>query len=100
MLNSGNMPSSHAAFVASLTIGIWLKYGFYHDFFLICLVFTFITVYDAINVRYQAGLHARALNRLTPNDGEELEESIGHTPFEAVIGGIVGSIVAVALLGF
>lgn len=55
-------------------------------------------IYDAMNVRYQSGLHARALNRLTPNDSEELNESMGHTPLEVFAGCCVGFTTAVVLL--
>ena len=56
---------------------------------MICLVFSIIIIYDAMNVRYQAGLHARVLNRLTPNDGETLNESMGHTRLLAVLLGFL-----------
>jgi acid phosphatase family membrane protein YuiD len=52
-----------------------------------------------MNVRYQAGLHARVLNRLTPDDDETLNESMWHTPLEALVGGIIGFFTAVVLLG-
>jgi acid phosphatase family membrane protein YuiD len=52
-----------------------------------------------MNVRYQAGLHAKAINELTPHDSEELDEILGHTPIEAVAGGCVGFLTAVLLLG-
>ncbi len=52
-----------------------------------------------MNVRYQAGLHAKVLNRLTPHNGETLNESMGHTPLEALVGGIIGLLTAVVLLG-
>lgn len=68
------------------------------DQFLMCLVFSIIIIYDAMNVRYQAGLHAKAINELTPNDGQELNEMLGHTPIEALAGGIVGFMTAVFLL--
>ncbi len=76
-----------------------LKHGAWSDEFMICLVVSIIIIYDAMNVRYQAGLHARVLNRLTPNDGEILNESMGHTPLEAFVGGIIGFLTAVVLLG-
>ncbi len=78
---------------------MWLKNGAWSDEFAICLVFSIIIIYDAMNVRYQSGLHARVLNRLTPDDGETLNESMGHTPLEALIGGIIGFLTAVVLLG-
>jgi uncharacterized protein len=99
MFGSGGMPSAHSTFVIALATAMGLKYGATSDEFLICLVFSIIIIYDAMNVRYQAGLHAKALNELTPNDGKELNEMLGHTPVEALAGGIVGFLSAVLLLG-
>lgn len=99
MFGSGGMPSAHSTFVVALSTAMGIKYGVWTDEFTICLVFSIIIIYDAMNVRYQSGLHARALNRLTPHDGEELNESMGHTPIEALAGGIVGFLTAVILLG-
>ncbi|MBC7503958.1 divergent PAP2 family protein [Candidatus Gracilibacteria bacterium] len=99
MFGSGGMPSAHSTFVIALSTAIGLKYGPWSDEFMICLVVSIIIIYDAMNVRYQAGLHARVLNRLTPDNGEILNESMGHTPFEALIGGIIGFLTAVILLG-
>ncbi len=76
-----------------------LKHGPWSDEFMICLVVSIIIIYDAMNVRYQAGLHARVLNRLTPDDDETLNESMWHTPLEALVGGIIGFFTAVVLLG-
>jgi acid phosphatase family membrane protein YuiD len=75
-----------------------IKYGPYTDFFLVTLVFSIIIIYDAMNVRYQAGLHAKALNKLHEGNKEQLNESIGHTPAEAIVGGIIGFFTAVFLL--
>lgn len=76
-----------------------IKYGPWSDMFLICLVFSIIIIYDAMNVRYQAGLHAKALNELTPDDGKEFNETLWHTPLEALVGGIIGFTTAAILLG-
>ena len=99
MFGSGWMPSAHSTFVIALATSMWLKYGAWSDEFMICLVFSIIIIYDAMNVRYQAGLHAKVLNRLTPDDGQTLNESMGHTPLEALIGWIIGFLTAVILLG-
>ncbi len=99
MFGSGGMPSAHSTFVIALSTAIGLKYGAWSDEFMICLVVSIIIIYDAMNVRYQAGLHARVLNRLTPDDGQTLNESMGHTPLEALVGGIIGFLTAVILLG-
>jgi acid phosphatase family membrane protein YuiD len=93
------MPSAHSTFVIALATSMGLKYGAWSDEFMICLVFSIIIIYDAMNVRYQAGLHARVLNRLTPDDGETLNESMGHTPLEALVGGIIGFCTAVIFWG-
>jgi uncharacterized protein len=99
MFGSGGMPSAHSTFVIALATAMGLKYGATSDEFLICLVFSIIIIYDAMNVRYQAGLHAKAINEMTPHDGKELNEMLGHTPIEALAGGIVGFLSAVLLLG-
>lgn len=99
MFGSWGMPSAHSTFVIALATAMWLKHWPASDYFLICLVFSIIIIYDAMNVRYQAGLHAKAINEMTPNDGKELNETLGHTPIEAVAGWIVGFLSAVVLLG-
>ncbi|MBP6981391.1 divergent PAP2 family protein [Candidatus Gracilibacteria bacterium] len=100
MLGSGGMPSAHSTFVIALATALGLKYGAMSDQFMICLVFSIVIIYDAMNVRYQVGIHAKTLNELTPHDGKQLNESIGHTPIEALVGGIIGFLTAVFLLGF
>jgi acid phosphatase family membrane protein YuiD len=99
MFGSGGMPSAHSTFVIALSTAMGLKHGPWSDEFMICLVISIIIIYDAMNVRYQAGLHAKVLNRLTPDDGQTLNESMGHTPLEALVGWIIGFLTAVILLG-
>lgn len=99
MLGSGGMPSAHSTFVVALSTAMGIKYTVWSDEFTMSLVFSIVIIYDAMNVRYQSGLHARALNRLTPDDGETFNESMGHTPLEAVIGGIIGFCTAAIFLG-
>jgi acid phosphatase family membrane protein YuiD len=99
MLGSWGMPSAHSTFVVALSTAMWLKHDVWSDEFTMCLVFSIIIIYDAMNVRFQAGLHARVLNDLTPHDGQFLNESIGHTPIEAFVWWVVGFITAVILLG-
>lgn len=101
MLWSGGMPSAHSTFVIALTTAIGIKYGVASDEFMICLVFSIIIIYDAMNVRYQSGLHAKALNKINSHDEEyALNESLGHTPIEAFAGGIVGLTTAAFLMFF
>ncbi len=86
MFGSGGMPSAHSTFVVSLATSMGMKNGVWSDMFLMALVFSIIIIYDAMNVRYQAGLHAKILNRMNHPKEEELNESIGHTQAEALVG--------------
>lgn len=92
-LGSGGMPSVHSAVVVSLTTAIAIKHGITSDYFAICMAFTVIIIYDAINVRFEAGLHASAINE---SIGEKrFKESLGHLPSEAFAGSILWIAVAV-----
>jgi len=95
-LSSGGMPSVHSAVVTSLTTAVALKHGIYSDLFAISLGFTVIIIYDAINIRYEAGLHAVAINQLK-NSGEKFKESLGHLPSEAFAGSMLGIVISLAL---
>ena len=64
--------------------------------FMISAVIALIVMYDAVNLRNEAGLHAKALNKL--KGGAKLEESLGHTVLEVSVGAVFGAIVAFILL--
>jgi acid phosphatase family membrane protein YuiD len=96
MLSTGGMPSGHSALVASLATGIGIKYGPLHDLFVLALVFAAIVIYDAMNIRYQSGLHAHALNKLKGE--KQLNESLGHLPSETLVGSMIGVFVAAVLM--
>lgn len=82
------MPSVHSALVTSTTTAIWIKYWVYNDLFVACLVFSMIIIYDAINVRFEAWLHAKTLNELTWKQ-YNFNESIGHLPKEALVWSLI-----------
>ncbi|NDK07901.1 divergent PAP2 family protein [Candidatus Gracilibacteria bacterium] len=94
-IGSGGMPSVHSAVVVSLTTAVALKLGISSDLFAICLAFTVIIIYDAINVRFEAGLHAEAINKLFPE--KKYKESLGHLPSEAFAGSVLGIVVAIIM---
>ncbi len=96
MLSTGGMPSGHSALVASLSTAIGIKYGPLNDLFVVSLVFAAIVIYDAMNIRYQSGLHAHALNTLKGE--KKLNESLGHLPSETLVGSMVGVVVAAILM--
>jgi hypothetical protein len=72
--------------VTSLTTAVGLKHGIDTDLFAVCLGFTVIIIYDAINVRYEAGLHAMAINKLL---WEKFKEQLWHKPSEAFAGSVL-----------
>jgi uncharacterized protein len=95
-LNPGGMPSGHSAFVSALTVVTANREGISSTLFMISAVLAVIVMYDAINLRGEAGKHAKAINKL--DSGARLEESLGHTHLEVLAGAIFGSVVAFVLL--
>lgn len=99
---SGGMPSSHSAFVMSLSTVAALSRGVDSLEFAICLIFSGIVMYDAAGVRRAAGKQAKVLNQIIESDGdiniqEKLVELLGHTPIEVFAGAVVGVLMAIAL---
>ena len=92
---SGWMPSSHSAVVVSLAAAMAIKYWFGSDLFAIVLAFTVIILYDAMNVRFEAWLHASAINQSLWE--KRFKESLWHLPSEAFAGSAIWIIVAVLL---
>ncbi|MEJ6950427.1 divergent PAP2 family protein [Natronospora cellulosivora (SeqCode)] len=111
IIGSGGMPSSHAAFVSTLSTTIGLRYGFQSDLFAIVTVFSLVIIYDASGVRRAVGEQANVLNKmikhlgLTQNNNpekniilEDLKELVGHTPVEVLIGTMLG--ISIALFNY
>ena len=81
------------------------------------MIFSFVTLYDAMGVRWQAGLHAKMLNKVMRQtqelfeiedmrDGKrdeeteeikDLKEYIGHRPIEVLVGMLLGIMIAIAV---
>lgn len=98
---SGGMPSSHSSFVMALTGSVGQVYGFDSGYFAIATVLSFIVMYDAANVRLEAGKQAAVINQIIKllenpnlNPEERLKEILGHTPFQVLMGGILGIFVS------
>ena len=96
-VETGGMPSSHAASVSCLSTMIGLREGFGSSVFSATLFFSLIVMYDAAGLRRAAGRHAVVLNRLiddhfkNPGEGtQKLMELLGHTPFEVLVGALIG----------
>jgi acid phosphatase family membrane protein YuiD len=97
-MDPGGMPSGHSSFVTALAVTVAFREGVGSTAFMIASVIALIVMYDAINLRNQAGLHAKAINRY--HRGAKLEESLGHSFFQVVAGALVGAMTAALLLNF
>ena len=106
MTGSGGMPSSHSSTVVSLAIATGISYGVDSTLFAIALIFAIVVMYDATGVRRETGKQAVILNRLlldTPFSwtGKEFEkklkEYVGHSPFQVLMGAILGILIAVIM---
>ncbi|MBI1799736.1 MAG: divergent PAP2 family protein [Candidatus Eisenbacteria bacterium] len=98
-VETGGMPSSHAASVAALSTAVGLEEGFRSTMFGVTLFFSLIVMYDAAGLRRAAGRQAAVLNRLIdehfehPEQGaQKLMELLGHTPLEVLVGALLGSV--------
>ena len=100
ILGAGGMPSSHSAVVTSLTTMIGLSQGANSPMFALAVIFSFIVMYDAAGVRRAAGKQAKLLNKIVQTPGlsgvevnEKLQEVLGHTPIQVIVGAVIGIIV-------
>lgn len=94
-LKSGGMPSGHSAFVGALVVMVANREGVGSLAFAISAVLAVVVMYDAIHLRGEAGKHASVLNQLKP--GANLEESLGHTHWQVIVGACFGGLVAFGL---
>ena len=103
-IGTGGMPSTHAAGVTALTTSVGLHVGVDSALFAATLVFTIITLFDAQGVRRWSGRQAQVLNKIMEDmyfkrriQEQRLKELSGHTPFEVLVGMVVGFVTAVVL---
>ena len=102
MVGSGGMPSSHSAFVVAMASSVGKYTGLSSVSFAIAAVVACVVMYDAANVRWEAGKQAELLNRIVMDiyhdnhlDQEKLKELLGHTPVEVAAGALLGIAVGV-----
>ncbi len=104
-VGAGGMPSSHSAFVVSLATMIGKNVGISSPEFAIAIAFAMVVMYDASGVRRAAGQQARIINKLVNHWGEndpqfvekQLKELLGHTPFEVLVGALLGMAIALGI---
>ncbi len=97
------MPSSHAAFVVSLTAIVGLSQGFSSPLFAVCFIFSFLIIRDALGLRRYLGQHGEIINILVKDLKEDkmldeiypkLLEKIGHTPAQIIVGSLIGFLIS------
>ena len=112
------MPSSHSALVVSVALYLLRYEGYSSTTFALSIMMLGIVIYDALSVRYNAGLHGKELNRLRKvidemddeisrlggeiqdeeleemADRKEFKEFLGHKPIEVLAGALLGIIIA------
>ena len=103
----GGMPSSHAAFASGAAWAIGILEGFHSPLFGLGMAWTVIVVFDALGLRRAAGDHAKHINTLWEDlslrkpgrkiaqDVKQLQEVLGHTPWEVAMGVLAGILTAI-----
>lgn len=97
MVGSGGMPSSHSALIVAMAMSVGKYAGLASVEFAIAAAVAMVVMYDAANVRREAGRQAELLNRIVLDlyrdnhlDQEKLKELLGHTPVEVAAGALLG----------
>jgi uncharacterized protein len=105
LVSTGGMPSSHSALVGALATGVGQILGWASPEFAIASIFAGIVMYDAAGVRQAAGKQAKILNQIMDQflnnedvNEEKLKELLGHTPFQVLIGLLLGILSSIFLL--
>ena len=101
----GGMPSSHTAFVVSLTMAIAFQDGAASTAFAISFALAAVVIYDAMGVRRETGRQGEVLNQIInhvlvegkPITEKQLKELVGHSPLE-VLGGLLVAVPITLLL--
>ena len=96
-VETGGMPSSHAASVCVLSTEVAFRQGVTSVLFGVTLYFSLVVMYDAAGLRRAAGRHAAVLNRMIDQqwkdpeqETQRLMELLGHTPLEVAVGALIG----------
>jgi acid phosphatase family membrane protein YuiD len=102
LLRAGGMPSSHSALVTATAHGIGLSEGFDTPLFALAVSVAMIVIYDATGIRRESGKQAVIINAIVQDileghplrSQEKLREVLGHSPMEAIVGSILGVVIA------
>lgn len=106
LTGGGGMPSSHSATMIGLTAGCLLTHSAASPEFAIAVFLSMVVMYDAMGVRLETGQQAKILNRMRERDiaegreplfDEPLDEQMGHTLSEVIVGVVIGIAAAVIM---
>lgn len=102
LFSDGGMPSGHSATVMALAITIAIVYGVGGPMFAIAAVLAVIVMNDAVGVRRETGRHAERINEIFSmmssdklSDEEKLKVLVGHTPFQVLMGAVLGTAIGI-----
>ncbi len=105
LIGTGGMPSAHSAGVMSLATAVGIQEGFTSTIFVATLFFAMVIAFDAQGVRRATGRQAEILNKIMDDiywrrkiQEDRLKELIGHTPFEVLVGCVIGIAVSVFVM--
>ena len=105
LVGSGGMPSSHASTMMAAVVASWVNFGPKSFEFGICAILAIIVLHDASGVRLETGKQAEVLNKLIRHgdlnelfsDETYLKELVGHTPFQVLVGSVIGTIIGILM---
>ncbi len=102
LFGTGGMPSSHSAAVCSMVSATAIYYGFNSFQFGMAGLLSMIVIRDALGVRQEVGKHAVVLNKIlkdleSDNPEEAFKEFVGHTPFQVLMGALLGLVIPIGL---
>lgn len=105
----GGMPSTHSAFLASLSSAALLEDGFSSVSFAICIIFSIIIIRDAFGFRMLLENQGKTLQKMIKDHNHEFKDiekyhrfqtlglRVGHTLPEILVGAMLGILVTLAL---
>lgn len=107
LFGDGGMPSGHSATVSSLATLVGIYEGFGSAEFGIATIFAIVVMHDALGVRRETGKQALSIiemagvlnDYLSERDEQiktdKLKVFMGHTPWQVVIGSLLGIVIAI-----
>lgn len=103
LVGDGGMPSAHSSTVCALATATLLNFGVGSFEFAVTCMLAIIVMHDAMGVRRETGIQAKRINAMMEllvsmgsdlSAEEKLKELVGHTPFQVLVGGVLGVVVA------